>query len=173
MAKELKNLICDDLRRAFSDLDGCVLIDYRGLNAEQTVDLRSVLRESGVRMNVVRNRLARRVLAEMGAPDDFCDQLRGPIAVLFGGDGAFTASKGVAKWRKKNRDLAEIRGGLFQGRALTPEDVGRLADIPEPDVLRATLAATFMSPLTHLSSCAQSLVSHLAGCAKAQHEAAS
>lgn len=171
MARELKELICEDLKKRFGEIDGCVLVDFRGLNSEQTQDLRDSLRAEGVRMNVVRNRLAQRIFDELGAPPEFKEYISGPTAVLFGGDGAFTASKGLSKWRKKNADLAEVRGGMFQGQALSAADVQRLADIPEPDALRSQILSMFLSPLSHMSSCAQSLVSHLAGCAKAQHEA--
>lgn len=168
MAKELKRLVCEDLKSRFHELEGCVLIDYRGLDSEKTHDLRSALRESGVQMNVVQNRLARRVFADLGMPGDFCDLIRGPTAIVFGGEGAFTASKSIAKWRKKNKDLLEIRGGLFEGEVLSPEDVGRLADVPEPEVLRSNIAGLFISPMTRLTSCAQSLTSHFLGCAQAQ-----
>ena len=168
MAKELKKIICKDLKSRFMQLDGCVLIDYRGLDAEQTYDLRCALRQSGVQMNVLQNRLARRVFADLGASGDFCDLIRGPTAILFGGEGAFTASKSIAKWRQKNQNVGEIRGGLAEGEALSPEEVGRLGEIPEPEVLRATLAGLLLSPATYMSSCAQGLVSHFAGCAQAQ-----
>lgn len=168
MARELKEIICEDLKSRFRELDGCVLIDYRGLDSEQTDDLRSALRESGVQMNVVQNRLVRRVFADLGMPRGFCDLIRGPTAILFGGEGAFTASKSIAKWRKKHKDLVEIRGGLFEGDVLSPEDVGRLADIPEPEVLRSNIAGLFLSPLTRLASCAQGVTSHFLGCAQAQ-----
>ena len=168
MAKELKEIICEDLRSRFKQLDGCVLIDHRGLDSEQTYDLRCALREKGVQMNVVPNRLARRVFLDLGAPSDFCDLIRGPTAILFGGEGAFVASKSIMNWRKKNKDVAEIRGGLFEGEALSPDDVKRLADIPEPEVLRSTIAGMLVAPLTHLASCAKSLTSHFAGCVEAK-----
>ena len=167
MAKELKQIICEELRSRFTQLDGCVLIDHRGLDSEQTQDLRCTLREKGVQMNVVPNRLAKRVLLDLGAPSDFCDLIRGPTAILFGGEGAFVASKSIMNWRKKNKDLAEIRGGLFEGEALSPDEVKRLADIPEPEVLRSTIVGMFVAPMTHLASCAKSLTSHFAGCVEA------
>ena len=167
MAKELKQIICEELRSRFTQLDGCVLIDHRGLDSEQTQDLRCMLREKGVQMNVVPNRLAKRVLLDLGAPSDFCDLIRGPTAILFGGEGAFVASKSIMNWRKKNKDLAEIRGGMFEGETLSPDDVKRLADIPEPEVLRSTIAGMFVAPMTHLASCAKSLTSHFAGCVEA------
>ena len=170
MAKELKTIICSELKHRFLELDACVLIDYRGLNSEETYGLRSALRESGVQMNVLHNRLARRVFADLGAPDDFCDLIRGPTAILFGGEGAFTASKSLVRWRakNKNKEVAAIRGGLFEGEALSVADVGRLAETPEPEVLRSNIVGLFLSPLTYVSSCAKSLVSHLSGCAEAQ-----
>lgn len=175
MAKELKKIICDELASRFKQLDGCVLIDYRGLDSEQTHDLRCALREKGVQMNVVPNRLARRVFLDLGAPRDFCDLFQGPTAILFGGEGAFVASKSIASWRKKNKDLVSIRGGLFEGETLSAAEVGRLADIPEPQVLRSTIAGMFAAPFTHLASCVRSLTSHFAGCveAKAGKEGAS
>ena len=168
MSKELKKIICEDLASRLTQLDGCVLIDYRGLDSEKTYDLRCTLREKGVQMNVVPNRLARRVLLELGAPRDFCELFQGPTAILFGGDGAFVASKSIASWRKKNKDLAPIRGGLLEGETLSPEEVGRLADIPEPEVLRSTIAGMFAAPFTYLASCVKGLTSHFAGCVEAK-----
>ncbi len=171
MARELKQLICEDLKARFQDMDGCVLIDFRGLSAEVTEDLRSTLRQQGVQMNVVRNRLAQRVFSEIGLDDEFNTLLTGPIAVLMGGEGAFTASRGIVNWRKKNKEVAEIRGGFFQGRVLQPADIERLAAIPEPEVLRQQVMSQFLAPLTHMSSCAKSLTAHFAGCVKAHHDA--
>ena len=74
MARELKEIICEELRSRFKQLDGCVLIDHRGLDSEHTDDLRRAVRETGLRMNVVPNRLARRVFLELqqaGVLDEF------------------------------------------------------------------------------------------------------
>jgi large subunit ribosomal protein L10 len=170
MAKELKNIIAKQIEKNVGDLDGCVLIDYRGLNAEQTQDLRVSLRKSGVLMNVVPNRLARRVFTEHGAPAEFQSLLSGPTAVLFGNDGALTASKSIMQWRKKNKDLAPIKGGLFQGRALSPAEVERLSALPDASQLRERVLALFLSPLNHLASVTQGLLSHFASACKAHRE---
>ena len=171
MSKELKQLLQDEFARRFDGVDGCVLIDYHGLDSEKTQNLRSHLRSVGVRMSVVQNRLARRVFAEMEIPESFGDLLRGPVAVLIGEDGAVTASKQVVEWSKKNKNLAAVKGGLLAGETLDAEKVKALAKIPSMDELRASVAGSLMSPLTHLASCAQGLLAHFAGCAKAHHEA--
>jgi large subunit ribosomal protein L10 len=170
MARELKTIIYRQFDARFGGLDGCVLINYQGLNAEQTQDLRTTLRRSGVLMNVVQNRLARRVFKDRGAPQEFEVLLKGPTAVLHGGDGALAASKLIVQWRKKNKDLASIKGGLFQGKALSSADVEKLASLPDANTLQAQTLSLFLSPMNHLATVTQGLLSHFAGATKAHRE---
>jgi large subunit ribosomal protein L10 len=168
MAKELKEIICKDLESRFSGVDGCVLVNYRGLNSEQTQDLRSSLRQDGVTMSVVQNRLARRVFADQGMAEEFRDLLVGPTAVLVGEDGALTASRLIVQWRQKNKDLLEIKGGLFEGKALSVDEVERLAKIPTKETLQSQIAAAFLAPAVFIASVTQGLLSHFASANKAQ-----
>lgn len=170
MAKELKQIICSELGAQIGTIDGCVLVDYRGLNSEQTQDLRASLRRSGVRMTVVQNRLARRVFADHGLPQTFQSLLRGPTAILHGSDGAIGASKSLSQWKKRNNDLVPIKGGLFQGQAMTVAEVERLATIPDRDTLLGQTLSRFMAPAACLANATRSLLSHFAGCVKARRE---
>lgn len=169
MARELKELIVGDFERRFGELTGCVLIDYQGLDSEKTADLRRELRRNGVRMAVVHNRLARRSLgSQEGVPEAFLELLRGPTAILYGEDGALSASKVIERWHRGNRGLAPIKGGLFEGRALDVAQVDELAKIPDVDTLRQTVAGFMASPLQALASAARSVVEHFARCAEAR-----
>jgi large subunit ribosomal protein L10 len=170
MARELKAIIYRQIDGKFGGLDGCILIDYQGLNAEQTQDLRSSLRRSGVRMSVVHNRLARRVFRDRGAPQEFEVLLKGPTALLHGEDGVLSASKSIVQWRKKNKDLAAIKGGLFQGKALSIADVEKLATIPDTATLQAQALSMLLGPLSHLATVTAGLLSHFAGAARAHRE---
>src|SRR2546423_4260013 len=62
-----------------------VLTDYRGLTVGQLQDLRGRLRAQDVEYRVVKNTLARRAAVEAGHPD-FQSQLKGPVAIAFGGE---------------------------------------------------------------------------------------
>ena len=171
MAKELKKIIVRDIQRRFAAMEGCVLIDYHGLSSEQTTDLRNSLREDGVLMNVVHNRLARIAFSSReGIPVEFQDLFRGPTALLYGEDGVLSASRIVARWQKNNQGLARVKGGLFLGQLLTEADVKRLASLPDKETLRAQLAFMFVSPLSSLASAAQSLLSNFAGAAEARRK---
>jgi large subunit ribosomal protein L10 len=173
MARELKTIICEQMAQDLGSLDGCVMINYAGLNSEQTSDLRTKLRDDGVTMRIVHNRLAKRVFGERDdLPGEFTSLFRGPIALLISDESALTAAKSLSNWKKKNKDkeLAAIKGGLFEGKVLSVEDVDELAKIPDKPTLLAQTVGMFLSPVQYLPSAAKSLVSHLAGCAKAQHE---
>lgn len=171
MARELKAIIFKEMDKAFHGLGGCVLIDYKGINSEQTFDLRASLARGGVEMTVVHNRIARRVFGGAGAPEEFQKLFKGPTAVVYASsDGALTASKTLVEWRKKNKDLAGIKGGLFQGKTLNVAEVEHLATLPGAAQLRQNVLGLFLAPLSFLPTAAQSMVSQFAGCVKAHRE---
>ena len=171
MARELKNLMDADFRRQFSGLDSCVLVDYNGLNSEQTASLRSDLRGHDIRMRVVHNRLFKRVFADTEVPEDFRALFRGPTAVLYGAeDGAVSASKYVVEWSKKNEDAVAVKGGLFQGKTLDLAGVTKLAELPDLPTMQSTLVSTFLGPLNYIASATESLLGHFAGCVEARQK---
>ena len=171
MARELKEIITRELDTRFGDLDGYVVFDYQGLSAEDTYQLRSNLRGDGVQMNVVHNRLSKRYFGDRDdIPGEFVDLFQGPTALLTCEEGPLRSSKSIANWLKENKDSVEIRGGLFEGEILSKDDVVEMAKIPDKETLLSQTAGLFLSPVQFLPSAAKSLVSHLAGCAKARHE---
>jgi len=170
MARELKQILLKELDKTFRTSDSCVLIDYCGLNSEQTQDLRSVLRKSGIGMSVVQNRIARRVFSARGAPETFQHLFRGPTAILHGEEGAVVASKVIVGWRKKNKDIATIKGGLFHGQMISTEEVESLAKLPDLETLRSIVASQLLSPMACLLAATQGLLSHFPGATKARHE---
>lgn len=171
MARELKEIIVRDLTAGFNGIESCILVGYQGLNSEQTLELRSILQKADVEFTVVHNRLARRAFEAHGAPEAFRKLLRGPTAVVYGNkDGALSASKQIVEWRKKNKDLAAIKGGVYAGRVLEASDVEKLATIPDADTLRAQVMSMMLAPLTHLASVTQSLLNHFVSAAKAHRE---
>jgi large subunit ribosomal protein L10 len=170
MAKELKEIVVANFQDRMSGMTDCVLIDYHGLDAERTVDLRNTLRQEGVRMTVVHNRLIRRAFKSRDdLPAKFSELFRGPTAIL-DAEEALSTIKSIAKWRKKNENLAEIKGGLFEGQVLTPGELSELAKIPDKETLQAQSAGMFLGPLQFLASSIRDLLSHFASCVKAHKD---
>jgi large subunit ribosomal protein L10 len=154
MAKELRNMIVEELKQWASGAESCVLVDFRGMAAKESDALRRMLRGKGVQMNVVPNRLYRRALAEttseaLAKDAALTPMLKGPTAVVFGDDGAVTAAKALVDWCKDHKNIA-IKGGLFERRVIGSREVEALSKIPGKPVLIAQAVGGIASPLRGL-----------------------
>ncbi len=162
MPNLLKNQVSQDLKRRLGALDGYVVVDYRGLDSAQTFDLRHALNTAKIRMAVVPNRLAVRVLDRWdGKNKEFRDFFRGPTALVYGDDGALSASKVIAGWKRKNKDLLLVKGGVLSGRTIPSRTVDELAKIPDRPHLLAQLAGQILGPVTRLAVATQGIVSRV------------
>ena len=162
MSKLLKKHVTEDLKRKFEKLESYVLVDFRGLDSAQSFDLRRTLNGAGIRMKVVPNRLAVRILDRwQGQRAEFRELFRGPTALVYGSDGAISASKTVAQWKKKNKDLLGIKGGVLNGEVVSAAGVESLAKIPDRKQLLAQLAGTIQAPVAKLACATQGIVGRL------------
>ncbi len=59
MSKRLKQIVVKESAKRLHDIDNCIIVNYKGVKARQATELRSYLKESGIRMNVVKNTLFR------------------------------------------------------------------------------------------------------------------
>lgn len=163
MSKQLKQVVVKDIEKRLKPVESYLLVDFRGLNSAQSFDLRRTLNEAKVRMRVVPNRLAVRVLDRWeGGKPEFKDLFKGPTAILYGTDGAITASRVVAQWKKKNKNLLDVKGGVLEGQIIEPSVVEKLSRIPDRPVLLAQVAGGFQAPLSRLAGALQQVIARVA-----------
>jgi len=165
MPSELKVEIARELAERFRPDAGYVFVNFTGLDAVQATELRRLLREQRVEMDVVKNRVYAKALERIGAGDLAQAEalrkiLRGPTAIIRGEDGALAAARAIAAWRKKNPTL-EVKGGILEGRVLSGHDVEGLAQIPDRPVLLARVVGGFAAPLAGLPGVLAGLVRKL------------
>jgi large subunit ribosomal protein L10 len=145
-----KERIVARLAQELSAAETLIVADYRGLTNKQLEALRDKLLESGARFRIVKNTLTRRAAEQAGA-EALVVMLEGPTAIAFiesGGDPAAVAKALAATARETN--VLTFRGGILEGKALSGEDVDRLATLPPVDVLRGQLVGAIVAPLTQL-----------------------
>jgi large subunit ribosomal protein L10 len=145
-----KERIVDELAAELGSAETLIVADYRGLTNKQLESLRDELIPHGARLRIVKNTLTRRAAEQAGA-DALLVMLEGPTAIAFiesSGDPAAVA-KALAATAKETSVLA-LRGGILEGRALSGDDVDRLAKLPPTDVLRGQLVGAIVAPLTQL-----------------------
>ena len=147
MQKSQKEAVVQELTDRLQSSDTLIVADYRGLTMTEIDDLRGTLLEAGARFSVVKNTLTRRA-AEAAGHEQLLTLLEGPTAIAFlesEGDPVAVA-KALSEAARTTRILA-IKGGVMQGRAITPDDVESLAKLPPIETLRGQVVGAVTAPL--------------------------
>jgi large subunit ribosomal protein L10 len=155
---EQVDLLTDKLRKA----KVAVLTDYRGLTVSQLQELRGKLRTGDVEYRVVKNTLTRRAAEAAGVPG-LQTELEGPVAIAFGYDDLSTPAKLLNEFVRTTRLKLDIKGGLVEGRVVSPDQVKQLADLPSREALIAQLLGTLQSPVGQLVGIMQTPLQQLLG----------
>jgi large subunit ribosomal protein L10 len=144
-----------ELTDHFRNSSATVLTEYRGLTVSEITELRRSLGDK-TKYSVSKNTLAKRAASDAGI-DGLEELFTGPTALAFVGGDPVEAAKGLRAFAKAHPVLV-IKGGVFEGRAITADEVSKLADLESREVLLAKLAgamkgnlskaaATFQAPL--------------------------
>src|SRR5207237_9228820 len=111
------------LTEHFRASSATVLTEYRGLTVRQITDLRRSLGRTTT-YSVAKNTLAKRAAADAGIAG--LDELfTGPTALAFVSGDPVEAAKGLREFAKAH-PLLVIKGGVFEGRPVTADDVRQL-----------------------------------------------
>ena len=134
-----------ELTERFRGSSGAVLTEYRGLTVAQLAELRRSLGGNAT-FAVVKNTLTKIAVTEAGLTEQLSSLLTGPSAVAFVDGDVVEAAKGLRDFAKTN-PLLVIKGGVLDGKAITPEEIIRLADLEPREVLLAKLAGAMKASL--------------------------
>jgi large subunit ribosomal protein L10 len=145
MARAVKEATVAELTERFQNSSGAVLTEYRGLTVAQVRELRQAL-GSDASFSVVKNTLTKIAAKDAGLGEEFSQMLVGPSAIAFVGGDVVQAAKGLREFSKAN-PLLVIKGGVLDGKVLTPAEVGKLADLEPRDVLLAKLAGAMKASM--------------------------
>lgn len=152
MSRKIKEYMISEMAERFSGVDecGCVFVGYQGLSANESAEVRGQLREDGAKMMVVRNRLFRIALDEIGIPE-LKSLVDGPTAVVTGDD-PVQAAKAVDDAIDVAPEIS-ILGGYAEGEVLAPEDIERLADLPDRKTLLTQVLGGIQAPAQRFVNC--------------------
>src|SRR6266699_3624701 len=145
MARAVKEAKVAELAERFQNSSGAVLTEYRGLTVAQVKELRQTLGEDAT-FSVVKNTLTKIAAKDAGVADDFSALLVGPSAIAFVGGGVVLAAKRLREFSKAN-PLLVIKGGILDGKTLTPDEIAKLAELEPRDVLLAKLAGAMKATM--------------------------
>ena len=145
MARAEKATAVAELTERFQSSSGAVLTEYRGLTVAQLSELRQSLGTNAT-FSVVKNTLTKIAAAEAGVTTELTDLLSGPSAIAFVQGDVVEAAKGLRDFARTN-PLLVIKGGVLDGKPLTPAEIAKLADLESREVLLAKLAGAMKASL--------------------------
>ena len=138
--------IVEKLRNAQS----VTIVSYTGLTVEQDTNLRRQCRENDVDYCVLKNRLVKLALQQVGI-EGLDDLLNGPNAFVFSKKDPVSGPKAVAQFIDKNKlEALKIMGGIMDGKAADNKTMEALSKMPGRDELLATLVGCLVSPISSL-----------------------
>ncbi len=160
MNKDQKQAAVKEIGERLQESNAVFAVDYRGISVPQAAELRTRLREADASFNVIKNRLAKRIIGESGA-GALDEHLTGPTALTYIKGDAVIAAKAIADFTKEHDKLA-YKGGIMDGEPLDPEQFIVIARLPGVDVLHGQLVGLTAAPLTGLVRSLNGLIGGLA-----------
>lgn len=149
ISKQRKDELVSEYTEWINRSKALILTEYAGLSMKQIDELRAKTREAGGEFHIVKNTLGKVAFESANLPlsEKF---LTGSTAIAF----AFKDAPGLAKTLTefaRTSDFLKIKGGYLDKRAISPDQVKALADLPPLPVVRAQLLGMLLAPASKLA----------------------
>ncbi|MBE8517705.1 50S ribosomal protein L10 [Amycolatopsis sp. H6(2020)] len=167
MAKPDKVAAVAEIAESFRTSSATVVTQYTGLSVSQLSQLRRALGTSA-KYRVAKNTLVKRAAEDAGI-QGLEDLFVGATAIAFVEGEAVDAAKALRDFAKDNNALV-IKGGYMDGRALSVDEINRIADLDSREVLLSKAAGAFKAKLSQAAALFQAPASQVARLAAALEE---
>ncbi len=149
LTRNQKHEMIADYEQGLATAPHAFLVSFQGLSVPQVTDLRSRIRARGGRYQVVKNTLALRAIDGKDLAQ-LKEQFQGPTAVAYTTEDVVGLAKALTEFRKEV-PVVELKGGLIDGKPISPAEVEDLAKLPSREDLIAKLLFLLQSPVTRLA----------------------
>jgi len=147
---ESKKQIVEEIKSLLGQSEMALVLDYQGLSIKEMSDLRTRLEASSGVCKVTKNTLMRKAIDGDKTWSSLESLLTGTNAfVLVKGDvgGALKAVQAFQKDTKKS----QTKGGLFEGKLLSQNEIKAIASLPSKETLMAQIAGALNSITTKVA----------------------
>ena len=149
MNKERKKSYITEMTAQFEKSEAVLVTHYQGLTVKQLDDLRSKMREHGIKFQITKNRITK-IALENSRCKDIANLFTGPTAVAISDD-AIISAKILTNFSKENKNL-KILGGIMGKDVLDVDAVKNVATLPTLEEARAKIVGILRSPAQKIAS---------------------
>lgn len=148
LSKQKKDDVVAQVSEALSSSKMTVVAKYQGTTVKAMQQLRRDARDSGTKVQVVKNRL---VIKALQATDSLKDvevsELKGQLLYAFNSEDEVAPAKALATFAKQNPTIEFVGAITPEGKFVGADDVKALAALPTKDEMIASVVATLLSPV--------------------------
>ena len=126
-----------------------IVVDYRGLTVAEVTDLRKQLRDAGIQMSVIKNKILDRAV-EGTDYEDLRSTFVGPTGVAFSDEDPIAPAKILKKFAD-DHDALEIKGGFIEKSVKTLDEINEYANMPGREELLSMLASALQDPMRKIA----------------------
>ena len=141
--------IVKNTQALLNDAQSAIVVDYRGLTVAEVTDLRKQLRDAGVKMSVIKNKILDRAV-EGTDYEDLKSTFVGPTAVAFSNEDPIAPAKILKKFAD-DHDALEIKGGFIEKNVKTLDEINEYATMPSREDLLSMLASALQDPMRKIA----------------------
>jgi len=144
-----KKKIVEELTEKLRSQAG-VFVDYCGITVNEDTEMRVKMREANVDYSVIKNTLMRFAVKNVGL-EALEPILAGTTSLAVSNEDPIAPARIIKEYVDKLPNYFEVKGGFMDGKALTVEEVYKIATIPPLPILQAQLLGTLLAPIASLA----------------------
>jgi len=149
MNKEQKKNYISEMETQFQNNKAVLVTHYQGLTMSQLDELRSQMREHGIKFKITKNRITK-IAVEKTKCKELSGLFTGATAVAFSDD-AIISARILSKFAKNNENL-KLLGGIMDEEILDQAGVQNVANLPTLDEARANIVGILAAPASKFVS---------------------
>lgn len=143
MDRTTKERVVAELHEKLIGVQMAVFAGFSGMSVAKMTELRNALRKCNTELRVVKNTLLK--IASKGTPYVALEeQFKGPLAIALNHGDIVQPTKILVDFAKKNAEF-ELQVGMLNGKNLSREELGILAELPGREVLLGKLLSVFIA----------------------------
>ena len=148
ISRDKKQTLVKELTDLLTDAKMTVFAQYGGIDVQSLQKLRRAAREQGVSIKVVKNRLVRVALSQIGSLKGIdSGNMKGQLLYAISSSDEVAPAQVLDKFAKDHPELVFMGGFSGEGANLSAADVTGLAKLPSKNQLIAEVVAQLLSPV--------------------------
>jgi len=148
-----KESLLAEMNEALSGAHVVTFVHFKGISVPEVNEMRTKLKEEGVKYTVVKKTLLKRTLDALGIKGEL-PELPGEVAMAYlpkaVGEDITAPARNLNDFVKKFKERLEFLGGVADGAFLSKEETSAIAAIPPLPVLRGMFVNVINSPIQQL-----------------------